>query len=198
MLPVAPELIVPPGRKLSQPEAAVRRRSLLADDVVDGVTTPLRTVLDCAADLDFVDSLPVADSALRHGRIERDLLCSRARTPMQRRVAEYADGRAANPFESVLRALAIECGLGVIPQYAVTTGRLTFHPDLADPLRGIILEADSYQFHGGVAGHNRDCERYNLLALADWLVLRFTWQKVMLHHDEVREQLLAAMSLRTR
>ena len=198
MLPVAPELIVPPGRRLAHPEAAVRRRTLRADEVANGVTTPIRTVLDCAADLDFVDALPVADSALRHGAVDRDELLARARTPKQRRVAEYADGRAANPFESVLRALAIECGLGVIPQYAVSTGSLTFRPDLADPLRGIILEADSYQFHGGVAGHNRDCERYNLLALADWLVLRFTWQQVMLHHDDVREQIRAAMSLRTR
>jgi hypothetical protein len=37
-------------------------------------------------------------------------------------VLRHADGRAANPFESVLRARAIEVGLDVEPQVALDLG----------------------------------------------------------------------------
>ena len=96
-----------------------------------------------------------------------------------RRLASYADGRAANPFESALRAIALESRLQVIPQYAVQVGGVTYHPDLADPLRGILLEADSWAWHGNEEAFQRDCVRYNALAGAGWLVLRFTWKQVM-------------------
>jgi hypothetical protein len=62
----------------------------------------------------------------------------------------------------VPRALAIVAGLAVIPQYAVRCGDTDFHPDLVNPLLGIILEADSYEFHGRQGSdHTRDCSRYN-------------------------------------
>ena len=48
--------------------------TLGADEVVDGVTSPLRTVLDCARRLPFSEALAVADSALRSGLVTEDEL----------------------------------------------------------------------------------------------------------------------------
>jgi hypothetical protein len=88
-----------------------------------GVTSPIRTVVDCARVLPFDQALAVADSALRSGDVEpqqlREATVSSPRTGRSRavRVTAAADGRAANPFESVLRALAGDvAGLHVIPQ----------------------------------------------------------------------------------
>lgn len=150
-------------------------------------TSPLATVLLCAQDLPFPDALSVADSALRHGDLTRDELRSAARTPRQRRVAEYADGRAANPFESSLRAIAIEEGLGVVPQYEIRARGLVIHPDLVDPIAGVVIEAESWEFHAAdKTAFDSDCERYTALVVTGWRVLRFTWHQVMRNPAYVR------------
>jgi hypothetical protein len=99
--------------------------NLAADDRADGVTTPVRTVIDCAR-LPFDEALPIADSALRSGLVTREELdvvqVRGAGAGSVRRVLRHADGRAANPFESVLRARAIEVGLDVEPQVALDLG----------------------------------------------------------------------------
>jgi very-short-patch-repair endonuclease len=108
------------------------------------------------------------------------------------RVAELADGRAANPFESVLRAVAIGVeGLRVEPQVWVDgVGR----PDLVDESLGLVIEADSFEFHGRRRALKRDCERYNALVVRGWLVLRFTWEHVMFEPDQVRDVLAAIVA----
>jgi hypothetical protein len=161
-------------------------REILPADRDGWATSKLRTVLDCARDLPFDMGLCVADSALRAGDLTQEGLLSAAGAvtgpgaDRVRRVAAYADGRADGPFESALRALAIIAGLPVIPQYEITCGALVLHPDLANPLLGIVLEADSYEFHGMQKwDHNQDCHRYNALSSNRWAVLRFTWEQVM-------------------
>jgi len=57
--------------------------------------------------------------------------------------------------------------------------------DLADEALGIVLEADSFEFHGERAALSRDCERYDELVARGWLVLRFTWEQVMLRPEWV-------------
>ena len=44
----------------------------------------------------------------------------------------------------------------------------------------MVIEADSFEFHGERAALSRDCERYDGLVSRGWLVLRFTWEQVML------------------
>lgn len=192
--PPAPELIVKRGRSLSpQRRAGVSLHwvSLAEDQVCDGVTTPLRTVIDCARSLPFDEALAIADSAVRSGLVTREYLDAvtvrGAGASAVRRVLHHADGRAANPFESVLRALCIEAGLDVEPQPAVVLGPDTIHPDLRLRGRPVALEADSYTHHWATRlQHRRDCVRYNLLALHGWLVLRFTWEQVMVDQAYTR------------
>lgn len=109
-----------------------------------------------------------------------------------RRVIAYADGRAANPFESVLRALCVIAGLVVVPQQVVLAGGIVFHPDLTCVEKGMLIEADSFTFHTGREAFSRDCERYNCYALAGWRLLRFTYEQVMSGQREVLRVLRAA------
>lgn len=186
--PDRPQLAVRRGREVPSSQAAdIQRVDLDSADVDGWATTPLLTVLMCARDLPFADALAVADSALRHGDVTKDELLRAARNERERRVAHYADRRAANPFESSLRAIVIECGVGVIPQYQVEARGLVLHPDLVDPIAGVVFEAESWEFHGKDRGaFEADCERYTALVVTGWRVLRFTWAEVMLDPAYVR------------
>ena len=110
-----------------------RWADLRRHDVRHGVTTPLRTVLDCARALPFDEALAVADSALRTEDLTRADLVDAAATlhgsgsRQARRVATLADGRAANPFESVLRALCLEEGFDLTPQLQIAELRAVRH-----------------------------------------------------------------------
>jgi hypothetical protein len=74
--------------------------------------------------------------------------------------AQLASARAANPFESGLRAIAADVpGLDVQPQVSVL-----------DP---------------------------HSLVARGWLVLRFSWEDVMFHADEVRAVIEAVVEVRT-
>ena len=181
-------LTVPRNRKVPGELAAtthVAYADLDPAEVSGGVTAPLRTVLDCARRLQFDEALPVADSALRAGDVTpAELLAaaSRLRGPgsaAARRVAQAADPLAANPFESVLRALALEAGLHVQPQVAVGARGAVYHPDLVDRGLRLVVEADSFEFHTTREAHAEDCVRYTALTISGWRVIRFSWEQVM-------------------
>lgn len=162
---------------------------------VDGwATSRVRTVLDCAAELPFDEALCVADSALRSAKVTREQL-EAAATDAVRRVVDHASHLAANPFESVLRAILIQADIAVVPQWAITIDGVTYHPDLADPFNGIAIEANSWQHHASKDDHNDDCVRYNALVMAGWTVLRFTWEQVMFKPEEVVATVRAVLAL---
>jgi hypothetical protein len=164
---------------------------LAGDDVSRGVTAPVRTVVDCARAYPFDVALAVADSALRAGMSREDLVAVAVKSPRTGRrrairVAEAADGRAANPFESVLRALAIDAGLDVEPQQWVgAVGRA----DLVDRRRSLVIEAESHEFHSDRASLARDVRRYTGFVRLGQRVARFTWEEVMFEQDYVLEVL---------
>lgn len=171
-------------------------------EVVRGVTSPLRTVVDCARRLPFDEALAVADSALRSRLVTADELANAARLVRGRgrpeclRVADCASPLAANPFESVLRSLLLEFAVfDVVPQGRVVTRSLVLHPDLVDYRHRIVFEADSFEFHTTKQAHDLDCERFAALAVAGWIVIRFSWEQVMLRPDYVREVLVELAAL---
>ncbi len=202
-VPALPEVTVPPGRKIT---AGARHRvsiltSRLADDeVVAGVTSPVRTVVDCARHLPFDEALAIADSALRSRSVRlRDLhkTAGTVRGPGRPRVVRVltaASGKAANPFESVLRAIALDVpGLTPRPQVGIAlAGGVRVTPDLVDAALGIVLEADSHEFHTGRTQLVTDCWRYDELALDRWDVYRFAYEQVMFQQDWVRSVLVRA------
>lgn len=107
-----------------------------------------------------------------------------------------ADGRAANPLESVLRAVVIGTGMGGFePQVPVAVG-LGGHPSVArvglgDRRRRIALEADSFTFHGTRQALDRYCRRYSDLVAAGWTVLRFSYEQVMFDRTWVADTVAA-------
>ena len=72
---------------------------------------------------------------------------------------------------------------------------VVLHPDLVDRRNRIVFEADSFEFHTTKPAHDLDCERFTALALDGWIVIRFSWEQVMVRPDYVRAVLtdLAAM-----
>lgn len=204
--PHRPDVTVPRNRRLSPDQAGrvrVHRATLHADDVTDGVTSRERTLVDCLRTLPEDEAVSVADSALREGFSPAKLhsLARDARGPgvlRIRHLAATASADAANPFESVLRWLALQTpGLRVRPQVPIHEPDFVARPDLVDEDLRIVLEADSFEWHGGRAELARDARRYNSLTVRGWLVLRFSWDDVMHHPDLVLVTLAAAVARRT-
>lgn len=210
LLPPRPDVIVPRNRRLSAEQAraaTVHRSSLLDEDVSHRgglrLTSMDRTLADCLR-LPFDEALAVADSALRTGVspgrlsvIARDLQGPGARRA--RRVASLATRKSAGPFESVLRAIAADVeGLALHPQLALwDADRFLARPDLVDMDHRIVVEADSFAWHGDRAALARDCRRYNELTVRGWLVLRFAYEQVMGEPGWVRSMLESAVFERT-
>lgn len=176
----------------------LHRGDLLPDEVRGLVTSREVTLVQCLRTLPFDEALAVADSALRNGEPPSTLRRIRASVrgpgaPGVRRVCDEATDLAANPFESVLRAIALDVpGLRVEPQRYVAE---SVRPDLVDLDLGLVLEADSFEWHGGRAELRRDARRYNQMVTDGWIVLRFAWEDVMFDQDRVRSCLVAAVAL---
>jgi very-short-patch-repair endonuclease len=194
--PERPAVVVPRNRKVEPARRHgrdVRWRDVSRAELAAHVTGPYTTVLDCARDLPFSAALAVADSALRHREVDAEELARRARKLKTNgrtaciRVADAATPLAANPFESVLRAIALGVpGLAVEPQVVIDERGFFGRPDLVDRRRRLVLEADSYSHHAGREAFARDCERYNALTIRGWTVLRFAWEHVLLRPEYVR------------
>lgn len=196
--PPRPVVIVARNASHPRPDLEVHRRDLAPGSQRDGVLTTVATVIDCARSLPFDRALTVADAALRTGRVTREQLetaaaCEPSRfRPRVVRVIRCADGRSANPFESVARAVALGIpGLNLIPQYWIDDAR----PDLADPLLKVVVECDSYEFHADPEPFRRDVRRYTRLTVDGWLVVRLVWEDVMKRPDEVEAVLQRATAL---
>ncbi len=203
--PARPEIAVPRNRKVDPGRRVgvdLRWRDIPEADVAAGVLRPGPAVIDCARRLPFDEALAIADSAVRAGDVtQAELLRLAEKVPstgraQALRVARCVDGRAANPFESVLRAIALEVrGLDLEPQVDIVEERFLGRPDLVDQSRRLVLEAESFEFHGRRWMLDRDCVRCNGFVLAGWRVLRFSWENVMLHPSYVRACLEAAVLL---
>lgn len=204
--PRRPHVLVSKHRKVDAPRrtGVQLHRGDLHPDQVEGIATARTTTLEmCLRSLPFDEALAVADSFLRHDGFPGMLrgIAASARGPGSaqiRRVAGAASGEAANPFESVLRAIALDVpGLSVVPQATISSPVVWARPDLVDRDLRIVLEADSFAWHGDRAALHRDANRYNRLVVDGWRVLRFSWEQVMHHPDEVREILLLLVAERT-
>ena len=207
VVPELPQIALPKDRRLDDKTRALMdvRWIDLVDRDIEGLATGASKTLEmCGRRLPFDEGLTIADSALRDGfpAAELQALADAARGPGSarlRRVARHADHRAANPFESVLRAIALGVpGLDVEPQVRISGGlALDVRPDLVDRRLRIVLEADSFEWHGDRAALRRDARRYDVLVANGWAVLRFAWEDVMHDQEWVRSVLAAVTGERT-
>lgn len=204
--PRQPELTVARNRRISREQrrgVTLHRADLSIDDVVGLATSRERTMADCLRTLPPDEALAIADSALREESFtpaELIRLAGRLRGPggrQAREIARRADGLAANPFESVLRHLALEAGLVVRPQVPLFGDAFLGQPDLVDVGRRLVLEADSFAWHIDRAALDRDARRYNRFLAHGWLVLRFSWEEVILRPGDVAVLLVSFTQERT-
>lgn len=202
-VPERPHVTVGRGRKPGSRARLAQMHwvDLQPHEVVDGVTTQEVTLRHCLRGLPDDEALAVADSALRESGCHQLLqgVADRARgpgSPRMRRLASEASELAANPFESTLRAICLTVpGLSMRPQVSVRDGSFSARADLADETLRIICEADSFAWHGSRSALASDARRYNRMVIAGWIVLRFSYEDVMFHPDEVRVVLLEAVAL---
>jgi hypothetical protein len=170
-------------------------------DELDGVVTgPVRTVIDCARSMPFDEALTVADAALRSRQVTREQIeeaaaaSPRTGRPAALRVARCASHLPANPFESVLRAIALDVPrLSVVPQGAVWT---VGHADLTDARLQIAVEAESFEFHALPEAFRYDIRRYTAMTRLGWLVVRFVWEDAMHRPAYVHDTLADVVALR--
>jgi very-short-patch-repair endonuclease len=204
-VPDRPDVTVRRKRHLAAGQAVgveLHWADLGADEVTDDVTSIDRTLVDCLRSLPFDEALAVADSALRHRDISKPRLIELAGSikgpgaRQARRVAQEATHLAANPFESVLRAIGLDVpGLHLVAQVVIADHEGRGRADLVDRERRLVVEAESHSFHSRRGALRRDCRRYTKLVLLGWRVLRFAWEDVMFHPDYVRRCLVEAVRL---
>jgi very-short-patch-repair endonuclease len=194
-LPCSASMTFPRGRRLRAGQRVgidPHWADLEQREVRDGVTSPVRTVLDCARTLPFDEALAIADSALRSRMVNRADLRRAADTvtgpgaARARRVALHANAKAANPLESVIRALAIEEGMDLTPQMQFAESGIFAVVDLGSEELRLVVEAEGYETHGTRSGLRRDCRRHSLFAVWGWDSLRFAYEDAMYEQEWVR------------
>lgn len=197
--PDLPHVVVPRKRNVPQrlrPLAQVHRADLGPDDIASGIATSRElTLMQCLRSLPDDEALAIADSALRageHATMRRVLATARGagRTKILR-IARAARAEAANPFESVVRSIALTVpGLQLEPQVVIDGPHVWARPDLVDRDRMLVVECESFEWHATRAGFRKDLRRYTLLTADGWIVLRFSWEDAMLRPWFIREVLL--------
>lgn len=194
--------------RLQAPGAIIHRRVLPASstrrlgELV--VTSPVRTVLDLAASLPFLDAVVVADSALRHhavqhGELMTGLLGTRQwnQHPQLRSVIVACDAKSGSPPETVARLAFSRAGLPApVSQLKVRreNGWLIAVVDFAWEEQRLVVEIDGRDYHSAPAALFRDRHRQNELVQAGWRVLRFTAADVLQRPGWVAEQVARALA----
>jgi very-short-patch-repair endonuclease len=189
---------VPSGRNLLAPGVTVHR-GLLGDGerrIRDGipVTSPARTLLDCAGLLEDEDLEALMEDFLRRGltthmSIERTLRGKGTGTPGAHRLRALLDDRdgAALEFrlEVKLWRLLRSAGLRPVRQFEVICNGRRYRLDFAWPMLKVALEADGFASHGGHRAFVQDRNRLADLAAEHWLVIPVTWDACVAAPDEV-------------
>jgi very-short-patch-repair endonuclease len=145
------------------------------------VSSPARTVLDCAVLLPLAAAVCVVDAALQRELVRADVLAAglstRRRHPHSRRLAEVlrlADGRAESPGETLTRLLLLPVLPGLEPQVRLRDrGRIVARFDLADPSLRLAVEHDGRRGHEGRAAD--DQRRDAVSSRLGWTTERVTW-----------------------
>lgn len=152
------------------------------------VTTPSRTLLDCAGRVPQETLELAVDDALRRKLTSvprlRWQLANGGRRLGISQLRALLDARDPNtkPAESVLetkvaRILRKAKLPGLVTQHEiVVAGRLIARVDFAFPAAKVAVEADGYRWHSGRAQWQQDLGRRNALTNLGWRVIHVTWE----------------------
>ena len=187
------------GRPL--PGCRVRRRDLDPADIIERLglrmtTVPL-TVIEAAVRRGGGPKL--MDSALQRHVELRTLWAVHLRnkgrygSPAARRLLYAADDGARSEAERLLVRLLDHAGITGWKANCPVAG---YEVDFAFIDFKIAIEVDGLAFHSDAEDFQRDRVRQNVIALAGWQVLRFTWIDLTEYPDRVLATIKAAISAR--
>jgi very-short-patch-repair endonuclease len=176
------------GRKV-QAQPQLRQHRVAALDIRDlrhhlgfPVTSPARTLIDCAATDLPLDRLLNEARALKLVK-DSDIYAAMGRCPQRKGVAAlrrlleieketgYTRSKAERRLKAIVKAAGIEWPVFNIPLEGI-------HPDAYWPRLKVVVEVDGYGAHGHWAAFQRDRARDNRLVAAGYVVLRFTWHQL--------------------
>lgn len=195
------------GRKVEGIE--VHRRIVEPRDVFKrhgiACTRPERTVLDCAASVTverLEELLMAMDSGrpgLSRGRLEQLVNDNGGHRGIRNLRELISDDSKDTDAENERRMLRI-CRRFDVPepetQYVIHTAGRTFRADFCWPELRLIVECDSWRWHGGKLKAERDKDRDQLLTIAGWLVVHFTRNQIKLLPERTGERLAALIAAR--
>jgi len=208
------EISIPPSRHCRGNGFIVHHVRLSERDMtrrgVIPITTPFRTLVDLAGVVETPTQLECAfDSALRQRLITLPKLTLQVAAlegstlpglGSVRRIVEsrLALGVPQSLLETHFAALMREQGLPEpVRQYTVKEKRKVIAIlDFAFPDLMMAIECDGSGFHSMPADLDRDVQRGNQLALAGWLVLRFSWRDVLWRGRSVCKTIASALEMR--
>lgn len=207
LLPLPAHVSNGSGRGKSRPGIVVHRRSIETRDTLVrfGIpcTSPARTVIDCAASLPIdrlEDLLMAADSGrpgLSRTRLE-ELVNERRGQPGTRNLLRLiTDDPKETRTVNERRMLSICREAGVVEpetNYRIEVGDRVFFADFCWPRLRLVVEADSWRWHGGRLAGEADTDRAQLLSMAGWKVVRFTRDQIKLDRELTGRRLQALTS----
>lgn len=213
--PSRPEVTVLRSKGHRQGPLVHRSRDLLPRDIVrvQGIrtTSPTRTLLDLGAVVSPLTLESAVERALHQRLTTFDRLVRRffevarpGRTGVGALRPLLVDrdptlAPAASDLETLLWRILRDHGVPLpVRQHEVEIDGERFYLDLAYPDLKIFLEGDGFGVHTTRYAFERDRDRQNLLVLAGWKPLRFTWRRLCRAPLRVAAQVSAARLTRSR
>lgn len=202
-LPPLPHVTNAGGAGKATTGIRVHRRAIDPQDIVirHGIpcTSAARTVFDCASSLQLQpleDLLMAADAARILDRCRLQELIGASRGQPGTRKLLYLTG--ADPVETrsinERRMLTICRRFGVaepLVNHRIEVGTRTFYADFCWPELRLIVEADSWRWHGGRQASEDESDRDQLLSLAGWRVVHFTRDQIKRQSERTGRRLVA-------
>ena len=201
-LPSLPHVTNAGGAGKATTGITVHRRAIEPRDIVirHGIpcTSAARTVFDCAISLPLEaleDLLMAADAAriLDRRRLEELIGESRGRPGTRKLLyltgADPAETRSINER----RMLAVCRRFGIdepLVNHRIDVGARIFYADFCWPELRLVVEADSWRWHGGRQASEDDADRDQLLSMAGWRVVRFTRDQIKRETERTGKRLL--------
>lgn len=198
----APIEVTVPGRGArTRPGIHFHRSPLPPEDLteVEGIpcTTPARTLLDLAAVVDATQLANAIENTERlglfdKGELERVIERAPGRpaaTRLRVALAAYIDAPPPPTRKELERTAFTVFARAGLPKPAVNvlvhTAAGPLEVDFCWADRRLIVEMDSFEFHGTRAAFERDRRRDLLLRASGWATLRITWRQLSERPAEV-------------
>ena len=180
-------LVLPDGRRY------VPAMEALLDTLVHLGAAAGADLLDAALQQRVIDAASFADAVGSR--------CGRGRTGATRLrlLRDRALSGSRSEAEQRMGALLRRSGKGLwTPNLDVrdASGRVVAEIDFAQEHLRIAIEVDGRAHHSDRRSFERDRVRQNLLVVAGWIVLRFTWEQITQRPDEVLAAIDAAVRMR--